>query len=161
MSDAYLDHLPSREREKIRRRLRSPEEYERLREKVRGPEDLEREMERNAEFAEARLSLESDRTSQEKAKNMVVEAMDDGDIVDAPSMLSPDVRAQVREGNFRVVVIEEQHEPTLSITFEHAQEDTIASEGTVRETFPLSKALQQSILSTFARKNPSRTSPLK
>ena len=54
---SWLDRIPSREREKIRKRLRSPEEYERLREKVKGPEDLEREMERNAEFAEARLTL--------------------------------------------------------------------------------------------------------
>ena len=32
MSDSFLDHIPSAEREKIRQRLSSPEEYERLRE---------------------------------------------------------------------------------------------------------------------------------
>ncbi len=31
MSDSYLDHLPSRERERIRKKMRSPEAYEALR----------------------------------------------------------------------------------------------------------------------------------
>lgn len=73
MSDPYLDHLPSREREKIRKRLRSPAEYERLREKVKGPEDLEREMEKNSEFAEAKLVFETEPKAQEKAKATVRE----------------------------------------------------------------------------------------
>ncbi len=46
MSD-YMDRLPTKEKERIRKKMRSPEAYERLREKVKGPEDLENEMEKS------------------------------------------------------------------------------------------------------------------
>ena len=75
--NSFLDHIPSHEREKLRKRLRSPEEYERLRERVKGPEDLEREMEKNAEFAEMSLALESNEQFQEQARKVVQESYSD------------------------------------------------------------------------------------
>lgn len=150
MSDSFLDHLPSQEREKIRKRLRSPEEYERLREKVKGPEDLEREMEKNAEFAEATLALESDPKAQEKAKDAVRAFVAEKGMDSAlEGNVSPEM---ISRGLFTVTVIEKaKGEPKLAITTSDAPSDSVSS-GNVAETLSLKPALQQQILSTFATK---------
>jgi hypothetical protein len=145
--NSYLDHLPSQEREKIRKRLRSPEEYERLREKVRGPEDLEREMERNAEFAEARLALESDPGAREQARDAVRQAVAEQGI-DAVIEGSPDASA-VEQGNFEVIVDEHGAEPRLAV---QSTEKSQAGSGNVAEVFGLRPAIQQQILSSISLK---------
>lgn len=141
---SYLDNLPSQEREKIRKRMRSPEEYERLREKVKGPEDLESEMEKNAEFAEARLSLESDPQAQEKAKETVKASMTEQGIEATLEKGSEALRDAIPRGQFDVVVTEnEKGEPQIAVT------GTEAPSGNVAEVFPLTQKLQQQILSSF------------
>ena len=75
MSDSFLDRLPSNEREKIRKRMRSPEAYERLREKVKGPEDLEKEMDRSEKLAEAHLAMESDPRLKESLKSSIEQSI--------------------------------------------------------------------------------------
>lgn len=147
MSDSsYLDHLPSREREKIRKRLRSPEEYERLRETVKGPEDLEREMERNAEFAEVKLALESDPQAQEKAKDAVRAFVAEQGTQAATE--EPVSSEAIAKGLFAVTVLEKAHsEPTLGLTLPGT--DETAPTGNIAETLSLTPALQQQILSTF------------
>lgn len=139
MSDSYLDHLPSQEREKIRKRLRSPEEYERLREKVKGPEDLEREMEKNAEFAEAKLHLEVDPKAREQVKSMVQEAGKEALAGKTPEWLQEALKA----GNFEVTVDEHSSEPKLAVKPTVAPND--APTGKVQEIFPLKQSLQQNI----------------
>lgn len=141
---SYLDNLPSQEREKIRKRMRSPEEYERLREKVRGPEDLEHEMEKNAEFAEVRLSLESDPQAQEKAKETVKTSMTEQGIEATLEKGFEALADAIPRGQFDVVVSEnDKGEPQIAVT------GTEASSGNVAEVFPLTQKLQQQILSSF------------
>jgi len=144
---SWLDQLPSQEREKIRKRLRSPEEYERLREKVKGPEDLEREMEQNAEFAEVQLMLESEKGAQEKAKKTVQNFVQEQGIETFIEGLSLSAEENIREGNFKVIVTEKDHQPTLAIKIVGAGES--APSGNVSEVYPLKPALQKQVLATF------------
>src|SRR5437870_2028194 len=111
MSDHFLDHIPAHEREKIRKRLRSPEEYERLREKVKGPEDLEREMEKNAEFAELRLHLETEPKAREKASSIVREAGAEAVDKSVPEA----IRNALKSGKFELLVDQSAHEPRLAV----------------------------------------------
>ncbi len=151
MSDSFIDRLPSQEREKIRKRMRSPEEYERLREKVKGPEDLEREMEKNAEFAEVKLMLDSEPKVQEKAKNTVRAFVQEKGIDAAlEGKLSPEV---VSKGLFAVTVIEHKKgKPTLALK-PSAQADETAPSGNVAEALSLKPALQQQIMASLIKKS--------
>lgn len=67
----WIDRLPSNERRKLRKRMRSPEEYERLRERVKGPEDLEREMEKNEALAELKFAMETEPQVKERLKEAI------------------------------------------------------------------------------------------
>ena len=147
MSDSFMDRLPSREQEKIRKRMRSPEEYERLREKVKGPEDLEREMEKNAEFAEARLTLESEPKAQEKAKEAVrAFVAEQGMDAAFEGKMSSEA---IGKGLFTVTVIEKaKGQPKLAIKPTQKPTESAPS-GNVSETLALKPALQQQILSSF------------
>lgn len=149
MSDSYLDHLPGREREKIRKRMRSPEEYERLREKVKGPEDLECEMEKNAEFAEVRLALESEPGLQEKSKEAVKSFVGEQGIEKA--FTNPDIHLQdaLKNGNFEMTVDSQKGEPKLAVKIQGSVD---APSGNVQEVFTLSPVLQQQIVSSFSLK---------
>lgn len=153
MSDPYLDHLPSREREKIRKRLRSPEEYERLREKVKGPEDLEREMEKNAEFAEAKLAFETEPKTQEKAKATIRAFASEQGLDCAFEQSSDSLKEALKKGTFDVTVDSKSHEPKLAIKIKNQPKATgEAPSGNVAEIFNLKPALQQQILSSFQLK---------
>ena len=129
MSD-FLDRLPSQEREKIRKRLRSPEAYEALREKVKGPEDLEKELDKSERMAELHFQLESEPRMREQLKLQVeqdlreqgIEAMLEGE-------LSAEARTAIERGNFAIAVL--PHPDT------HQDVLTIVSEGTVQEKIPL------------------------
>jgi hypothetical protein len=139
MSD-YIDHLPSQEREKIRKKLRSPEAYERLRESVKGPEDLEREMEKRERMAEVHLAIESDPQMKESLKSMIEKDISEKGIDNVMEMddLSPDAQEQIKEGNFSVTV--ESHPQT------HEDAMMIVPEGNVQEKIPV----QQSLGETYA-----------
>ena len=149
MTDPFMDRLPSHEREKIRKRLRSPEEYERLRDKVKGPEDLEREMEKNAEFAEVKLALESDPKAQEKAKNAVSAFMRENGIEAA--LEGQALSEAISKGHFTVTVVEKaKSHPRLALKIPSSPKSgTEAPSGNVSETLSLRPALQQQILSSF------------
>ncbi len=136
MSDPFLDSLPSREREKIRRKLRSPAEYERLREKVKGPEDLERELGRAEHLAELHFALES---SPEKAKELKSTILEDireqgiDAVLDAPT-LSADARKSLERGKFTVSVASSSHAEDSLV---------VVPEGTVQETLPVKPSFSQ------------------
>lgn len=153
MSDPWLDHIPSHEREKIRKRLRSPEEYERLRDKVKGPEDLEREMQHNAEFAEARLSLETEKKSQEKARSIVSSFVKEQGIESAFEHVSDKLKEALKMGHFDVTVDHQAHQPRLAVhPTQGPKQGTEAPSGNVAEIFPLKMSLQQQVLSSFTIK---------
>jgi len=148
---SYLDHLPSQEREKIRKRLRSPEDYERLREKVKGPEDLEREMEKNAEFAETKLALETDPLAQEKAKEQVSSVAAEQGVETALEHPTEEAKQALDQGRFEVVMNESSQEPRLAIKILPANAME-ASSGNVAETLPLTMSLQQQLMASFTLK---------
>lgn len=145
MSDSFLDHLPSHEREKIRKRMRSPEEYERLRDKVKGPEDLEREMKKSEQMAEANFRLETEPEAAERLQNSIAEDMKErgveGMLEDAN--VSDSVRLALEQGRFTVSI--EAHPQT--------NEDALVviPEGNVQDRMPVkqsqSEAYIQSLLS--------------
>jgi hypothetical protein len=131
MSDSFLDRLSSPEREKIRRRMRSPEEYERLRDKVKGPEDLERELKRSEQLADVKFRIETEPETAERLYDRIVddiekkgveEVLEDGDV-------SESVKTSLEKGNFGVSV--EAHPKT------HEDALVVLPEGNVQDALPV------------------------
>ncbi|TSC58511.1 MAG: hypothetical protein Greene041619_521 [Candidatus Peregrinibacteria bacterium Greene0416_19] len=142
MSDSWLDHIPNHEREKIRKRMRSPEEYERLREKVKGPEDLEKEMDRNETMAELTFSLETEPGVHDALKAQIEKDIIDTGIervLDAPP--SMDHKLKLERGKFTVTV--SAHPST------HHDQLAVMPEGKVREKLPLKPAMSDRYVSQF------------
>lgn len=137
MSDSFLDHLPSREREKIRKRLRSPEEYERLREKVKGPEDLERELERSEQLAEVKFKIETEPETMEKLQNRIADDLEKRGIegVLEHSQLPDGVRKALEQRKFMVSV--EAHPHT------HEDSLVLVPEGNIQDKLPVKPAMSE------------------
>jgi len=143
MSDSFLDNLPSQEREKIRKRLRSPEAYERLRDKVKGPEDLEREMDKSEKLADLHLTMESEPGVRESVKNAIAEDIKANgleQVLDS-SELSPDMQKALEQGRFTVAV--ESHPDT--------NEDALVvmAEGNVQEKIPVKQNFSEQYAGQF------------
>ena len=152
MSDSYVDNLPSHQREQLRKRMRSPEEYERLRDKVKGPEDLEREMEKNAEFAEAKLTLANDPERHEQAKQAVSAFARENGVASSVEHPSIGLNDALEAGNFDIGVQSPKGQPVLTVTVKNAPSDknaTDAPSGNVQEVFPLKPSLQLHILASL------------
>lgn len=119
MSDSFLDHIPSREREKIRKRLRTPEEYERLREKVKGPEDLERELKRSEQLAEVKFRIEMEPETEERLRDRIMKDIEERGIEEILEQgdVSEGVKGTIKQGNFGVSVEAhpQTHEDTLVV----------------------------------------------
>jgi hypothetical protein len=130
MSD-FMDHLPSKEREKIRKRMRSPEAYEALREKVKGPEDLEKEMKRSEQLAEVNFELQSNPEKKERMKSGIEKDIAEQGIekvLDAKN-LSPELKSSLESGKFTVAISAHPttHEDTL----------VVMPEGNIQEKIPV------------------------
>ncbi len=141
---SWLDILPSTERAKIRKRLRSPAEYERLREKVKGPEDLEREMKWNEAMAELSFTLETEPKVKEALRQQVEKDMQEQGIeqaLEGASEASPDAKKALEEGRFNLSVEEnpETHQDQLAVS----------PEGTVAEKIPIKKSLSEQYVYQF------------
>lgn len=135
VSDAFLDRLAGPEKQRVLKRLRSPEAYERLREKVKGPEDLEWELDRAEKLAELHFALESDEAAHDSMKAIVDRALrerPDDAVEDAAAL-----PASVKEGNYRLAVSADD-------------ELAILPEGNVRETIPVTTALLEECLSQLS-----------
>ncbi len=143
MSDSFLDHLPSSEREKIRKRMRSPEAYERLREKVKGPEDLAQEMERSEKLAELHFTLESEPAVNDSLKNAIEQDVREQGIENLfeATHLSPEIKNAIEHGKFSVSV--ESHPDT--------QEDALVvmPEGHVQEKIPVKQTFSDQYVGQF------------
>lgn len=153
--DAAFDALPSRERRYLEKlKERSPEEYERLREKVRehGPKYIERERARNAEFAEVKLTLETEPKAQEGAKEAVKAFVSEKGIEAAFDHVSEHLRDAISHGKFELTVDGRGHEPRLAVRPKQAPKEkrgTDAPTGGVSEVYCLKPALSQQIVATF------------
>lgn len=142
MSDAFLDRLAGPEKQRVLKRLRSPEAYERLREKVKGPEDLEKELDRAERMAELHFALESNVALRERAKEIVAGAAREGgveSVAERADTLTDEVRSAIAEGRFRIVVAPDPE----------TNEDTVAilPEGNVSESVPVTGSLAESCVS--------------
>ena len=137
MSDSFLDHLPSQEREKIRKRLRSLEEYERLRDKVKGPEDLEREMKKSEQMAEANFRLETEPEAAQRLQDRMAKDMKERGAEDVleNADISESVRIALEKGRFNVSV--EAHPKT------HEDVLVVIPEGNVRDKMPVKPVLNE------------------
>lgn len=145
MSDSFLDHLPSQEREKIRKRMRSPEAYERLREKVKGPEDLEREMDRSEKLAEAHLAMESEPQLKQNLKSSVERDIAEQGIdtlVDVEN-ISDEMRTAIEQGKFDVAI--DAHPDTNDDAL------VIISEGNVQEKIPVKQSFAEKHVAQMMR----------
>lgn len=145
MSDSFLDHLAGPEKQRIIKRLRSPEAYERLREKVKGPEDLEQALDRAEKMAELHFALESSEAARERVKGIVERSIAESGVdavAEKPDALSEETRAAIAEGKFSLAVSPdpETHEDTL----------TLLPEGNVGEKVPVTMSLTESCVSQLS-----------
>lgn len=147
MSDSFLDRIPGPEREKIRRKMRSPEAYERLREKVKGPEDLEKELDDAEKMAELSFALETDPKIREKVKASIEKDLNEKGIdalLDLRDKLPHGVTQALLEGKFSIAV--SAHPST------HEDAVTLVPEGSVQEKIPLKKNLGNAYAGAALRK---------
>jgi hypothetical protein len=145
MSDSFLDRLGSPERQRIIKRLRSPEAYERLRANVKGPEDLERALDRAEKMAELHFALESSEAAREKMKDIVERSIAENGVdaaAEKPLELSEKARAAIAEGKFSLAVLPdpETHDDIL----------TLLPEGNVGEKVPVTMLLTESCVSQLS-----------
>ena len=145
MADSWIDHIPSHEREKIRKRLRSPEEYERLREKVKGPEDLERELKKAEHLAELHFRLETEPQAQQSLRETIEKDLREQgmEVVLERSDLSIDAKRALEQGKFTVRVA--PHPGT------HEDQIVVVPEGNVQERVPIKPSLSDRYLGQFLK----------
>lgn len=144
--DSFLDHLAGPEKQRIIKRLRSPEAYERLRDNVKGPEDLERALDRAEKMAELHFALESHERNHEKMKSIVEKAVSERgieNVIEHTGDLSDAVAAAIKDGRFRLEVSPhaETHEDTLMIV----------PEGNVQERVPVTMSLADVCVSQLTK----------
>ena len=145
MSDPFLDRLAGPEKERVIKRLRSPEAYERLREKVKGPEDLERALDRAEKMAELHFALESNRERHDRLKSFVERAIAEKGIdavVERPSELSDAARDAIADGKFVLAVAPDPvtHDDALAVL----------PEGNVAERVPVNASLSDACVSQLS-----------
>lgn len=145
MADSWLDHIPSHERQRLRRRMRSEAEYQKLRERVKGPEDLEKEMSRNEAVAELRFEMETQPEVKNALKKQVEKDLREQgmeSVVESES-LSPEQKKALEAGKFAVAV--SAHPAT------HQDHLMVQPEGNVQEKIPLKPAFNDRYVSQFVQ----------
>lgn len=137
MSDPFMDHLPSHEQEKLRKRLRSPAAYEKLREKVKGPEDLEKELAAAERLADANLEMQTNPEAREKTKQGIekdIKEQGPESVLDHADKLPDAARQALQEGRFAVVATPDQGL-------------AVVPEGNVSDRLPLKKTVSDQYVS--------------
>ena len=146
MADSYLDHIPTHERQKLRRMM-SPEAYEKLRERVKGPEDLEHEMERNKQMADVSFLLESEPALHETLKaNVERDIREKGMETVLEGTPSEEAKAALEHGKFMLKV--STHPKT------HLDQLVIVPEGKVQEKLPFKASLNEAYCAQLLARRP-------
>jgi hypothetical protein len=140
MSD-FMDRLPSKEKERVRKRMRSPEAYEALRERVKGPEDLEKEMQRNDRMAEVSYALESEPKTKEKLKAQIEKDIGEQGIESVLESVSDTDRAKIEQGKFTVAI--SSHPST------HEDALMVVPEGNVQEKIPVKLSMSDAYVASL------------
>jgi hypothetical protein len=143
MSDSsFMDHIPSHEREKIRKRMRSPEAYEKLREAVKGPEDLEREMARSEKLAELNFAMESEPKTHDAVKKQVEKDISEQGVEKVLEQHAPaDAKKSLEQGKFIVQV--SSHPKT------HQDALVVVPEGNIQEKLPIKPSFSDRYVAQF------------
>ena len=142
MSDSWLDRLSSPERQRIRERLRSPEEYERLREKVKGPRELAEEMARNERMAELKFAMETEpKLKAALAEQMREDMKEHGLEAVVDTELPKEARASLEAGKFTVAI--------EANTETHEDQLMVVPEGNVQEAIPVQPAFSEQYIGQF------------
>ena len=133
----WLDILPSSERARVRKRLRSPEVYEKLREKVKGPEELAEEMEQNESVAELKFALETEPVVHEVLRQEIEKSLNEEGIeqlLDVSSATPAGLDA-ISDGNFDVrIVLDDAGD---------SEQMVLHPEGNVKEKIPLKMSFSE------------------
>ncbi|MFH1444407.1 MAG: hypothetical protein ABIG34_03385 [Candidatus Peregrinibacteria bacterium] len=144
MSDSWLDRIPTTKRQRLRERFHLSEaEYERLREKVKGPEDLEREMERNELLAELKFAMESEPKLAEALRAQVQEDIQQFGLssVLRSLHLSMSLKQALEKGDFTLSIQPDQKT--------NVDQLVVVPEGKVEEAMPISPAFSEQYLGQF------------
>lgn len=141
-----MDHLPSHERERIRKRMRSPEAYEALRERVKGPENLEKEMKRSEQMAELNFTLESEPQIKDRLKSQIEkDVREQGiDAVMESEKIPTDIKKIIEQGKFNVAV---SSNPST-----HDDALVVVPEGNVQEKIPVKVSFSDRYSAQFLQK---------
>ena len=134
----WVDMMPSHEKKRLRKRMRSPEAYEKLRQRVQGPEKLSEQMERNGDLAELALALELEPKLQEELKKEIekdLKGMSLDQIFANPESISGEAQDSLYSGDFDVSID----------TNPDTQEDqlVLTPEGNVNEKLPVKFSLSE------------------
>lgn len=139
---SWLDSLPTNERQRIKEKYKLSESaYEKLREKVKGPEDMEREMEQNQILAELKFGLETEPAMKEALHQQIENDIDEHGIesVFDLSECTQEARTAIEAGEFDVTV----DEPSS-----HAKDQiVVCPEGNVTDKIPVNQTFAESYLS--------------
>ena len=103
----WVDMMPSHEKKRLRKRMRSPEAYEKLRQRVQGPEKLKEQMERNSNLAELGLALELEPRLKEELKKEIekdVQNMSIDQVFVNPENVSEQAQDALDAGRFDVAI---------------------------------------------------------
>lgn len=145
MSDSFLDHLPSHERQRLKKRM-SAAAYERLRESVKGPEDLERELQRSEKIAEVHFAMESEPQIRDRVKAAVEAELQKGieEVVEHDEKVSAETKEELLRGKF-----------TVSTGPNRKGEDALllCPEGNVHEKIAIKPSFSDRIASGLLQKN--------
>ena len=134
------EFLPSYEKEKLRKKLRSPEEYEKSREAVkdRGPEYIEKEMDYNERMAELAFLLESEPVVKDELKKSLQETIGESgaESVVESAQITEQQKASIEEGDFDVSV---DSNPNTNM-----DQLMLSVSGNVSEKVPVNKTINDS-----------------
>jgi hypothetical protein len=108
-------------------------------------------MEKNADFAEVKLGLETEPAIQNRAKESVKEFVAENGAEAAMEQAPSHATEAIKKGAFDVTVDAAKREPKLAVKLKIAPTKTASdvATGNVQEVFPLKTSLQQQILSSL------------
>ena len=140
---SWLDLIPSSERARIRKRLRSPEVYAESREKVKSPEEIGEEMAENERLAELRFAMETEPGVREALKTRIENDLKEmgAEAVLESLSLPPETSAAIEAGEFSVrIEAPSEQEPDQIV---------LSPEGNVAEKIPVKKSLGNAYVAQF------------
>ncbi len=137
---SWLDLLPSSEKRRIRKKMRSPEVYEKTREKVKGPEELEDELKVRESLADIKFGIETSSEKYSELKEKMDASISESgieNIVDINDTSKESVKA-LEEGLYEIQI--------ESDNSNNPEQIVLLPEGNVSEKIPLQKSISEKFI---------------